>query len=81
LNQEIHVEITRLANNPVLLNIWTTPHANIFRARAVANYDARRSTESVDEHEAFMALLRMRDAPRLPQPRARTRERPEMPFS
>jgi DNA-binding GntR family transcriptional regulator len=63
LNQEIHVEITRLANNPVLLNIWTTLHANIFRARAVANYDPRRWTESMDEHEAFMALLRVRDAP------------------
>ena len=63
LNQEIHVEITRLAGNPVLLNIWTTLHANIFRARAVANYDARRWTESVDEHETFMALLRARDAP------------------
>jgi DNA-binding GntR family transcriptional regulator len=62
LNQEIHVEITRLAANPVLLNIWTTLHANIFRARAIANYDARRSTESVEEHEAFMALLRVRDA-------------------
>jgi DNA-binding GntR family transcriptional regulator len=62
LNQEIHVEVTRLARNPVLLNIWTTLHANIFRARAVANYDARRWTESVEEHEAFMALLRARDA-------------------
>ncbi len=63
LNQEIHVEITRLAANPSLLNIWTTLHANIFRARAIANYDARRWTESVEEHEAFMALLRVRDAP------------------
>lgn len=62
LNQEIHAEITRLAGNPVLLNVWTTLHANIFRARAVANYDARRWTESVEEHEAFMALLRARDA-------------------
>jgi len=63
MNQEIHVEITRLAANPVLLNIWTTLHANIFRARAIANYDAKRWTESVEEHEAFMALLRVRDAP------------------
>ena len=63
LNQEIHVDITRLANNPVLLNIWTTMHANIFRARAVANYDPQRWAESIDEHEAFMARLRVRDAP------------------
>jgi DNA-binding GntR family transcriptional regulator len=62
LNQEIHVEITRLAGNPVLLNIWTTLHANIFRARAVANYNARRWTESVEEHETFMTSLRARDA-------------------
>ena len=64
LNQEIHVEITKLAANPVLLNIWMTMHANIFRARAVANYDAQRWTESVREHEAFMALLNERDAGR-----------------
>jgi DNA-binding GntR family transcriptional regulator len=62
LNQEIHVEITKLAANSVLLNIWMTMHANIFRARAVANYDARRWTESVKEHETFMALLNARDA-------------------
>ena len=64
LNQEIHVEITRLAGNPVLLNIWTTLHANIFRARAVANYNDRRWKESVEEHDAFMSFLRARDAPR-----------------
>jgi DNA-binding GntR family transcriptional regulator len=62
LNQEIHAEITRLAHNPALLNIWTTLQSSIFRARRVANYDARRWTESVEEHETFMALLRARDA-------------------
>lgn len=62
LNQQIHAEITRLAGNSVLLNIWTTLHASIFRARAIANYDASRWTESVREHEAFMSLLRNRDA-------------------
>jgi len=62
-NQKIHIEITRLAGNPVLLNIWTTLHANIFRARALANYDAQRWNESVQEHEAFMALFTARDAP------------------
>ena len=63
LNQKIHAEITRLAGNPVLSNIWTTLNAGIFRARALANYDAKRWTESVEEHEAFMAFLRARDAP------------------
>jgi DNA-binding GntR family transcriptional regulator len=62
MNQDIHIEITRLAGNPVLLNIWTTLNANIYRARATANYDAKRWTESVQEHEVFMALLRARDA-------------------
>lgn len=62
LNQEIHIEITKLAGNPTLLNIWTTLNANIFRARATANCDAGRWTESVKEHEAFMALFRARDA-------------------
>ncbi|MET0968998.1 MAG: GntR family transcriptional regulator [Tardiphaga sp.] len=61
LNQDIHIEITRLAGNPVLLNIWMTLNANIYRARATANYDAARWTESVKEHDAFMALLRARD--------------------
>ncbi|CCE01152.1 GntR family transcriptional regulator [Bradyrhizobium sp. STM 3809] len=62
LNQQIHLEITRLAGNAVLLNMWSTLHASVFRARAVANYDARRWDESLREHEAFMALLRSRDA-------------------
>ncbi len=50
LNQKIHAEITRLAGNPVLSNIWTTLNAGIFRARALANYDAKRWTGSVEEH-------------------------------
>jgi DNA-binding GntR family transcriptional regulator len=62
LNQQIHAEIIRLAGNPVLFNMWSTLQRSVFRARAVANYDTRRWGESVREHEAFMALLRARDA-------------------
>jgi DNA-binding GntR family transcriptional regulator len=62
LNQQIHTEITRLAGNAVLFNMWTTLQRSVFRARAIANYDARRWSESVQEHEGFMALLRARDA-------------------
>ncbi|MGJ4942993.1 GntR family transcriptional regulator [Bradyrhizobium sp. HKCCYLS1011] len=62
LNQQIHSEITRLAGNSVLFNIWSTLQRSVFRARAVANYDARRWSESVAEHEAFMALLHAGDA-------------------
>ena len=61
LNQEIHAEITALSRNPVLLNIWTTLHAKIFRARALANYDPIRWADSVKEHEEFMGFLRARD--------------------
>ena len=62
LNQQIHAEITRLAGNPVLFNMWSALQRSVFRARAVANYDARRWKESVEEHDAFMTLLRARDA-------------------
>ncbi len=61
-NQEIHAEITRLAGNPVLLATWTAMSAKIYRARAQANYDHSRWDASLAEHEAFMALLRARDA-------------------
>lgn len=61
-NQMIHAEITRLAGNPVLAADWAAHSAKIYRARAQANYDAARWTESLHEHEAFMALLRARDA-------------------
>lgn len=62
LNQQIHGEITRLAGNAVLFNLWSGLQRSVFRARAVANYDAKRWDESVAEHEAFMARLRVRDA-------------------
>ncbi|WP_051356611.1 GntR family transcriptional regulator [Azorhizobium doebereinerae] len=61
-NQQIHAEITRLARNPVLLATWTAMSAKIYRARAQANYDPARWDASLAEHEAFMALLRTRDA-------------------
>lgn len=61
LNQKIHTELTLLARNPVLLNIWNSLHAKIFRARALANYDPVRWAESVEEHEDFMRHLRARD--------------------
>ncbi|TDT89549.1 GntR family transcriptional regulator [Azorhizobium sp. AG788] len=61
-NQQIHTEITRLAANPVLLGTWSAMNAKIYRARAQANYDHERWDASLTEHEAFMALLRARDA-------------------
>jgi DNA-binding GntR family transcriptional regulator len=61
LNQKIHTEITMLSHNQVLLSTWTTLHAKIFRARALANYDPVRWADSVKEHEEFMEHLRARD--------------------
>ena len=58
MNQQIHAEIARLASNPVLQATWTTLTAKILRARSLANFDARRWNESINEHENFMALLR-----------------------
>ncbi len=58
MNQQIHAEIARLAGNPVLQATWTGLTAKILRARSLANFDARRWNESINEHENFMALLR-----------------------
>lgn len=58
MNQQIHAEIARLTGNPVLQATWTALTAKILRARSLANFDARRWDESINEHENFMALLR-----------------------
>jgi DNA-binding GntR family transcriptional regulator len=42
----------------VLQATWTALTAKILRARSLANFDARRWDESINEHENFMALLR-----------------------
>jgi DNA-binding GntR family transcriptional regulator len=57
MNQQIHAEITRLTGNPVLQATWTALTAKILRARSLANFDAGRWNESINEHENFMALL------------------------
>ncbi len=62
MNQQIHAEIARLSGNPVLHATWTALTAKILRARSLANFDARRWDESINEHENFMALLRAGEA-------------------
>jgi len=62
MNQQIHAEIARLAGNPVLHATWAALTAKILRARSLANFDARRWDESINEHEHFMALLRAGEA-------------------
>jgi DNA-binding GntR family transcriptional regulator len=64
MNQKIHSEITRLARNAVLQSTWMALTAKIVRARALANYDAKRWNESIQEHEQFMDMLRAGDADR-----------------
>jgi DNA-binding GntR family transcriptional regulator len=61
MNQQIHAEIARLAGNPVLQTTWATLTAKILRARSLANFDARRWDEPINEHEHFMAALRAGD--------------------
>jgi len=62
MNQQIHAEIARLAGNPVLQTTWAALTAKILRARSLANFDAKRWDESINEHEHFMALLRAGEA-------------------
>jgi DNA-binding GntR family transcriptional regulator len=62
MNQQIHAEIARLSGNPVLQTTWAGLTAKILRARSLANFDARRWDESIEEHEHFMALLRAGEA-------------------
>src|SRR6195256_2247783 len=62
MNQQIHAEIARLAGNSVLQTTWAALTAKILRARSLANFDAKRWDESINEHEHFMALLRAGEA-------------------
>jgi DNA-binding GntR family transcriptional regulator len=62
MNQQIHAEIARLSGNPVLQTTWAALTAKILRARSLANFDARRWDESINEHEHFMTLLRRGEA-------------------
>src|SRR3981189_1931860 len=62
MNQQIHAEIARLAGNAVLQTTWAALTAKILRARSLANFDAKRWDETINEHEHFMALLRAGEA-------------------
>jgi hypothetical protein len=72
MNQQIHAEIARLAGNPVLHATWTALTAKILWARSLANFDARRWDESINEHESFMALLRAGNTQRFADASANT---------
>ncbi|CAO3437123.1 GntR family transcriptional regulator [Azospirillum endophyticum] len=61
-NRLIHARIVVMARNPSLEASYAGFTAKILRARSLANYDAERWRESLEEHEGFMAALRRRDA-------------------
>jgi DNA-binding GntR family transcriptional regulator len=50
MNQQIHAEIARLTGNPVLQTTWAALTAKILRAKSLANFDAGRCNESINEH-------------------------------
>jgi DNA-binding GntR family transcriptional regulator len=61
-NQAIHRRFAELAGNQSLLATYVNFTGKIRRARYLANVSNVRWSESVAEHEAFMAALSRRDA-------------------
>ena len=64
-NQAIHLKLVEAAGNPVLLHAYRQLNANVRRARFIANLSRARWDAAVREHEAILAALEARDAPRL----------------
>lgn len=61
VNRRIHAWIIAMAGNPALEATHGAFAAQLNRARSLANYDADRWQESLNEHEAIMDALRRRD--------------------
>lgn len=78
LNQEVHTLIARIARNPALFSAHEACAGKIRRARYQANLSYDRWSESLAEHDAFVAALTARDGERagllLAQHLARTGE-------
>jgi DNA-binding GntR family transcriptional regulator len=64
-NQAIHEAIMDAARNPVLKATYRALAGRIRRARYLANMSEERWAQAVEEHEAILAALIARDAPRL----------------
>ena len=64
-NQAIHLKIVEASGNPVLAATYRQLNANVLRARYMANLSQERWDAAVREHEAIIAALEARDAPRL----------------
>ena len=64
-NQAIHLKIVEAGGNPVLAGTYRQLNANVLRARYMANLSQERWDAAMREHEAIIAALEARDAPRL----------------
>lgn len=64
-NQAIHLKIVEAGGNAVLASTYRQLNANVLRARYMANLSQDRWDAAVREHEAIMAALEARDAPKL----------------
>lgn len=64
-NQETHLLLVDATANPILSSMYAALMAKVHRARGVANADVLRWHESLEEHEAIMAALRVHDGERL----------------
>lgn len=63
LNQDIHVEIVRLAGNDILKAMHARLHARMKRSRFRGNDIAENWARAVTDHEELIAALLRRDAP------------------
>ncbi len=65
LNQRIHERILEIAGNATLTRMYTGLAGRVRRARYVANMSGARWDHAVEEHEAILDALALRDGPRL----------------
>jgi DNA-binding GntR family transcriptional regulator len=64
-NQAIHLKIVEASGNAVLAQTYRQLNANVRRVRYMANLSPERWDAAVQEHEAILAALNVRDAARL----------------
>ncbi len=63
LNQDIHLEVVRLAGNEILRTMHARLHGRMKRSRFRGNDIPENWARAVADHEELMAALRKRDAP------------------
>ncbi len=65
LNQEIHNRIVALSGNASLMEIHANLSRQLYRVRYLSNQKNDKWSVAMSEHEAIMAALEARDAPRI----------------